>query len=37
MKVKRILRQHGYPFDFQVAAAQTILLQAKLLCKDRAA
>ena len=35
--VKRILRQYGYPPDFQDAAVQTILLQAELLCKDWAA
>ncbi len=32
--VKRILRRHGYPPDKQEKAAQTVLEQAEVLCKD---
>jgi type I restriction enzyme, R subunit len=35
--VKRILRKYGYPPDKQGKATQTVLEQAKLLCKDWAA
>ena len=35
--VKRILRKHGYPPDKQAKAAETVLEQAKVLCKDWAA
>jgi type I restriction enzyme R subunit len=34
---ERILRKHGYPPDKQEKATQTVLEQAELLCKDRAA
>ena len=32
--VKRILRKHGYPPDKQEKAAETVLEQAEVLCKD---
>jgi len=32
--VRRILRKYGYPPDKQEQAAQTVLQQAELLCKD---
>ena len=32
--VKRTLRRHGYPPDKQEKAAQTVLEQAEVLCKD---
>ena len=32
--VKRILRRHGYPPDKQEKAAQTVLEQAEVLCKN---
>jgi len=32
--VKRILRKYGYPPDKQQKATETVLEQAKLLCKD---
>jgi type I restriction enzyme R subunit len=35
--VKRILRKYGYPPDKQEKATQTVLEQAKLLCKEWAA
>ena len=35
--VKRILRRHGYPPDKQEKAAETVLEQATVLCKDWAA
>ena len=35
--VKRILRRHGYPPDKQEKAAETVLEQAAVLCKDWAA
>ena len=35
--VKRILRRHGYPPDKQEKAAETVLEQAEVLCKDWAA
>ena len=35
--VKRILRKHGYPPDKQAKAAETVLEQAEVLCKDWAA
>ena len=35
--VKRILRKHGYPPDKQEKAAETVLEQAEVLCKDWAA
>jgi type I restriction enzyme R subunit len=35
--VKRILRKYGYPPDKQEKATQTVLEQAALLCRDRAA
>jgi len=34
LAVKRILRKHGYPPDKQAKAAQTVLEQAEVLCKD---
>ena len=34
LKVKKILRKYGYPPDKQQAATDTVLEQAKLLCKD---
>lgn len=34
VKVKKILRKYGYPPDKQQKAADTVLEQAKLLCKD---
>jgi type I restriction enzyme, R subunit len=35
--VKLVLRKYGYPPDKQEQAAQTVLQQAELLCKDWAA
>ena len=35
--VKRTLRKHGYPPDKQAKAAETVLEQAEVLCKDWAA
>ena len=35
--VKRTLRRHGYPPDKQEKAAETVLEQAEVLCKDWAA
>jgi len=35
--VKRMLRKYGYPPDKQQKATDTVLEQAKLLCKDWAA
>ena len=32
--VKRTLRKHGYPPDKQKKAAETVLEQAEVLCKD---
>ena len=32
--VKRILRQHGYPPDLQKAAAELVIEQAEVLCKE---
>ncbi len=32
--VKRVLRKYGYPPDKQQKATETVLEQAKLLCKD---
>ena len=37
LAVKRILRKHGYPPDKQEKAAETVLEQAEVLCKDWAA
>ncbi|MDQ7827013.1 MAG: type I restriction endonuclease subunit R [Candidatus Eremiobacteraeota bacterium] len=34
VRVRRILRKHGYPPDKQEKATQTVLEQAELLCKD---
>ncbi len=34
LKVKKILRKYGYPPDKQQKATDTVLEQAKLLCKD---
>lgn len=34
LRVKKILRKYGYPPDKQQAATDTVLEQAKLLCKD---
>ncbi len=34
VKVKKILRKYGYPPDKQQRATDTVLEQAKLLCKD---
>ena len=34
--VKRILKKHGYPPDKQKKATETVLEQAKLICKDMA-
>lgn len=31
--IKRILRKHGYPPDFESEAAQLVLQQAELLCE----
>lgn len=36
-KVKRLLRQHGYPPDQADAAIRTVIEQAETLCKDWAA
>ncbi len=35
--VKRLLRKHGYPPNKQTKAAETVLEQAEVLCKDWAA
>jgi type I restriction enzyme R subunit len=32
--VKRLLKKYGYPPDMQQVATDTVLDQAKLLCKD---
>ena len=32
--VKRVLKKYGYPPDKQQKATETVLDQAKLLCKD---
>jgi len=32
--VKRVLKKHNYPPDKQEKTTQTVLEQAKLLCKD---
>jgi type I restriction enzyme R subunit len=37
VKVKRILKRHGYPPDKQEKATLTVLEQAELLCADWAA
>ncbi|MHA1856210.1 MAG: type I restriction endonuclease subunit R [Promethearchaeota archaeon] len=34
LRVKKILRKYGYPPDKQKVATETVLEQAKLLCKD---
>lgn len=34
VRIKRLLRKHGYPPDKQEKATQTVLQQAELLCKD---
>lgn len=34
VRVKRLLRKHGYPPDKQEKATQTVLQQAELLCRD---
>ena len=34
--VKKVLRKYGYPPDKQQKATDTVLEQAKLLCKDLA-
>ena len=34
VKVKKILKRYGYPPDKQQKATDTVLEQAKLLCKD---
>ncbi len=34
VKVKRVLRKHGYPPDKQKKATDTVLEQATLICKD---
>jgi len=34
LKVKKILKKYGYPPDKQQKATETVLEQAKLLCKD---
>ena len=34
VKVKKILKKYGYPPDKQQKATDTVLEQAKLLCKD---
>ena len=34
LMVKKILKKYGYPPDKQEKATQTVLEQAKLLCKD---
>lgn len=34
VKIKRLLRKHGYPPDKQEKATLTVLAQAELLCKD---
>jgi len=33
VRIKRILRKHGYPPDKQEKATQTVLEQAELLCE----
>lgn len=37
MMVKKILRKYGYPPDKQEKAAETVIAQAELICKDIAA
>ena len=34
VRIKRLLRKHGYPPDKQEKATATVLAQAELLCKD---
>lgn len=34
VKIKKILRKYGYPPDKQQKATDTVIEQAKLLCKD---
>jgi type I restriction enzyme, R subunit len=34
VRIKRLLRKHGYPPDKQEKATQTVLQQAEMLCKD---
>lgn len=34
VRIKRLLRKHGYPPDKQEKATQTVLMQAELLCRD---
>lgn len=34
VRIRRLLRKHGYPPDKQEQATQTVLQQAELLCKD---
>ena len=34
VRVKRVLRKHGYPPDKQEKTTQTVLQQAELLCSD---
>jgi type I restriction enzyme, R subunit len=34
VRVKRLLRKHGYPPDKQEKATQTVIQQAELLCRD---
>ncbi len=34
VRIKRLLRKHGYPPDKQEKATQTVLQQAELLCRD---
>ncbi len=34
VRIKRILRRHGYPPDKQEAATRTVLEQAEVLCAD---
>lgn len=34
VRIKRLLRKHGYPPDKQERATMTVLAQAELLCKD---
>ena len=37
VRIKRVLRKHGYPPDKQEAATRTVLAQAEVLCADWAA
>jgi type I restriction enzyme R subunit len=34
VRIKRLLRKHGYPPDKQEKATQTVLQQAEMLCRD---